>query len=335
MVNQQRKEIALRGKRVWVPAVEVAGQTVVVTGRLIRVAGVHDAEFAEGERTLDPVEVRRQLAAAGEVADIFTFSQEIDEHEPKHPYVYDWDNAALACSANYDAWWNGLPQESRKNVRRASRRGVSVEVARFDEGFVKGIKAIYDETPVRQGRRFWHYGKDLETIRTENSSYLSQSVFIGAYHGGQLIGFMKFVYVGNRAVIMQILANSSHYDKRPMNAMIAKAMEICHRNGTSYLVYGRFNYGNKKNDAMAEFKRRNGFDEVRFPKYFVPLTLRGRMALALRLHRGVLGLFPPGAIRAMLRLRSGLLHLVPVRHTKRGEGSADTSTSATGSRDVM
>lgn len=324
MIDQHHAEVSVKGKRLRVPAMEVAGKTVVVTGRFIKIARVHEEAYTEGDSALDPKDVLRGLASIGQAADVFTFSQKVGDEEPRHAYFYEWNNAAAASSADYDQWWNALPQESRKNVRRAVKRGVSVEVASLDEGFVRGIKALYDESPVRQGRRFWHYGKDLETIRSENSSYLDKSEFIGAYHGGQLIGFMKFVYVGKLALIMQILANSSDQDKRPMNAMIAKAMEVCNRNGISHLVYGKFTYGNKKNDAMAEFKRRNGFVEVRFPQYFVPLTTRGRMALALRLHRGAIGLLPAGVIRLILGFRSWLLRLVGVARTRRRQGSAGT-----------
>ena len=98
-----------------------------------------------------------------------------------------------------------LPQETRKNVRRASKRGVSVRVVQFDDTSYKVFKDIYDESPVRQGTRFWHYGKNLATMKMENETYLERSEFIGAYHNHELIGFMKFVYVDRAAIIMQIL----------------------------------------------------------------------------------------------------------------------------------
>lgn len=326
MIDQHHTEVSVKGRRLRVPAVQVAGKTVVVTGRFIRIAQIHDEAYTDADAALDPGEVRRELASIGQAADLFTFSQRVGDEEPRYGYLYEWDNAAALSSKDYNQWWKALSEATRRNVRLASRRGVTVTVAKFDDAFVEGIKAIYDETPIRQGRRFWHYGKDLDTVRNENSSFLSRSEFLGAYCGGQLIGFMKFVYVGQLALIMQILASSSHRDRKPMNAMIAKAVEICERKGMSHLVYCKFNYGNKKDDSVAEFKRRNGFVEVRFPQYFVPLTARGRIALALRLHRGALGLLPAGVIRVMLRLRSGLAHIVGVLRTGRGRSSAKTAS---------
>ena len=51
-------------------------------------------------------------------------------------------------------------------MRRAAKRGVIVRVAPFDDEFARGIHKICNEAPGRQGRRFWHYGKDFETVKT-------------------------------------------------------------------------------------------------------------------------------------------------------------------------
>jgi len=138
---------------------------------------------------------------------------------------------------------------------------------------------------------------------------------------------MKFVYVGNCAHVMQFLLSQSHLDKKAGNALIAKAMEICHRKGKSHLIYCRFTYGAKKADSLAEFKRRNGFVQVRFPRYFVPLTMRGRIAVTLRLHRGVRGILPAPAIQLLLNLRARLLHFAGLVHSRRHRILGDTPIS--------
>lgn len=309
MSTSQQHTISVRGRRVRVPTATVNGNTVVVTGRWLRVARIHDVEFVADDAVPDAVGFLAQLAETGLRADILTFPQKMYEREPKHRLPFDWDNAAVAPTGDYERWWNSLPQEARKNVRRAAKRGVTVDVAAFDDALVRGIKQIYDETPVRQGRRFWHFGKDVDTIRAENSSYLDRAEFIGAYFGDELIGFVKFVRVGSLAIVMQILAKAAHYDKRPMNALLAKAMEVCHAKGIAYLVYSKFTYGNKTDD-MTEFKRRNGFVQMDYPRYFVPLTLRGRIAVALKLHRGLLGLLPATAIHVLGRARARVFDMV-------------------------
>jgi hypothetical protein len=33
------------------------------------------------------------------------------------------------------------------------------------DAFVEGMWSIFNETPIRQGKRFWHYGKDVPTLK--------------------------------------------------------------------------------------------------------------------------------------------------------------------------
>src|SRR4030095_7882608 len=243
-MTRQLTEIRVRGKDVLVPSLDVDGRTIVVTGTWLKMAAFRDEELVKGNLVSDPVEFIGRLRAGGLKADVLCFSQAIDEPAPKFNYSYDLDNVAAADTRDFNRWWESLPQESRKNARRAAKRGVIVDSAVLDEAFVRGIKRIYDESPVRQGMKFWHYGKELERVRLENATYPERSDFIGAYCNGELIGFMKWVYVDKGARIMQILSMSTHYDKRPMNAMIAKAVEVCNRKGAHYLVYSKFTFGN-------------------------------------------------------------------------------------------
>jgi hypothetical protein len=296
--------IAHRGRMIKSSCELIAGQTVVSTGRWLKIAAVRDEELVEGEVVPDPELFASSIKECGLHADIFTFAQAIDEPSPKYSFPFEWDNVAAANTTSYTGWWQKLPQETRKNVRRAAKKGLTVRIATFDDAFVAGIKAIYDETPVRQGTRFWHYGKDPETIRRENGTYRERCEYIGAYFEDVLVGFLRFVYVDRVARIMQILASLAHTDRRPMNALLAKGVEVCHERGIRCLIYSQFTFGNKKNSPLTEFKRRNGFEEVRFPRYFVPLTLKGRLAVQLRLHRGLIGLLPSPMIELLLRMRS-------------------------------
>jgi hypothetical protein len=300
-------ETRIKGKSVPVPSAQIAGRTIMTTGGWLKIAAARDEELVEGEIVQNPESFIFELKRSGLKADILTFPQHFQEMVPKHPYFFEWDNAAVARTESVGNWWKKLPQETRKNARRAAKRGVSVQVARFDDEFVRGIKEIYDETPVRQGMRFWHFGKDLEQVRMENGTYLERSEFIGAYCGRELIGFMKFVYADRTARIMQILSKTSQYDKRPMNALIAKAVEVCNQKGMAYLVYSKFTFGNKAVSQLTQFKHRNGFEKVLFPRYYVPLTWKGRLALKLRLHRGLLGILPPRLITVLWQLRASLL----------------------------
>jgi hypothetical protein len=302
--NAKLEEVRFAGKTFYVPSAGICGRTVVVTGKWIRTAQIKDEEVVEGVTVEDPESFIAKLRESELKADVFTFAQRPPEVTPKYDYHWDWNNWAAIRTTCFKDWWEKLPQESRKNVRRAARRGVVVKIVPFDDNLVNGVHKLYNHTPVRDGRLFWHFGKDVDSVRRELATYLDRSEFIGAYWNEELIGFVKMVYVDHVATLMHIISMSEHYDKRPMNALIAKAAEFCEQKGISHLIYGQFIYGNKRRSSLVEFKRRNGFEQVNFPRYYVPLTLRGEVFVRLRLYRGLSGLIPEPILEPLLNLRA-------------------------------
>lgn len=303
-MKEHRIKISSNGIVTTVPSICVADRSVIIKGKLIKVASIHDEPFLDGELVEDPRTFVTALQRWSKRPDIFEFPENLMQPEPRFTFRTELDNVAAAPTHSFTYWWNKLPQETRKNVRRSAKRGIVVRVVTFGDELVRGIKAIYDESRFRQGRRFWHFGKPFEAVKAENGTYLDRSEFIGAYHNDQLIGFIKVVYANGVARIMQILAKDAHQDKRPMNALIAKAVEVCEQKGASYLIYSRFHFGRNKVSALTEFKRRNGFEKMIFPRYYVPLTLKGRIAMQLNLHRDTLAMLPPQFITAFLWFRS-------------------------------
>ena len=145
-------------------------------------------------------------------------------------------------------------------------------------------------------------------MKSQNATCLARSEFLGAYLGQELIGFIKLIYVGDIAMIIQILSKNEHRDKRPNNALIAKAVAVCEGKGISLLVYGKYVYGRNERSSLTEFKRRNGFKEVSFPRYFVPLTSRGWWIIKSGLHRGLKDFIPRPMIWLLLEMRSRFYH---------------------------
>jgi hypothetical protein len=276
-----------------------AAWRLVVTGKFVRIAGVHDEIWLEGE-IQNPSALAAKLKGDGFAADIFSFGQKIPDTTPKYPYHFEWDNFAVISLTTYAAWWDKLPQESRRNVRVAGKRGVVTKAVEFSDDLVRGISAIYNDSPTRRGGAFPHYGKSLENVKRENGTYVERSQFIGAFVGDELIGFTKMVYVDGLASLMQFISKRGHLDKRPMNALLAKAVELCTQRGSRHLVYRKFTYGNVFSQ-LTEFKRRNGFEEMKYPRYYIPLTLKGRLALKFRLHLGWRDSLPPWLITRLTR----------------------------------
>ena len=134
------------------------------------------------------------------------------------------------------------------------------------------------------------------------STYLERSAFIGAYHDDELIGFIKMVYVDNIATTLQVISKKSHFDKRPTNALIATAVEICEARGISHFVYGSYVYKDP-HSSLTEFKRRNGFEKMLIPRYYLPLTTKGKVALRLGLHHDFVDRLPQPVVAQLRRVR--------------------------------
>jgi hypothetical protein len=304
-----RGELEVKGKLLSVPMATVLGHAFVVTGKWLRVASLRHEELVEKSAGLDPREFAHELKQTGLKADLLTIAQKIPEVEPRFKYLIEWENVAAIPVTTYEHWWKELAEYSiRKAVNKAKRLGVVARVVRFDDDFVRATCAIYNETAVRQGKTFWHYGKQFQTIKHSLDTYVDRSTFIGAYLDDELIGFMKITWVDQTGTITQILSMKRHFDKRPNNAMIAKAVELCAQRGASHFIYGSFVY-HDPNSSLTEFKRRNGFQQINLPRFYVPLTMRGKIALALGWHRGLIANTPKPIARLYLRLRRFWLEL--------------------------
>ena len=262
---------------------KVCDKDIIVDGRLIRIAR---PELDSYESLQHPDVIVDGLRKSSVRVDLFTFMQVVAEPSPKYDYVMEWDNLAAVPVTTFDSWWTRqINNKTRNMVRRAEKKGVQVREVPFDEALVKGITAVYNESRVRQGRPFTHYGLDIQTVRQLEATFLDRSIFIGAFQDDELIGFMKMVTDedGTQANLMNILSMMKHRDKSPTNALMAAAVRACAERGIRHLLYQNLNYGNKA-DSLTAFKEANGFQRVEVPRYYVPLTLVGRAALRLRLH---------------------------------------------------
>jgi hypothetical protein len=275
---------------------------VSVHGRFVRIAGL----AADGYEFLDdPPAAIDQLRAEGRHIDLFTFAQELPETVPHYDYPMEWDNVAAVPVSTFEHWRTRQVKDKTRNMlRRADRAGVVVREVPFDDALVRGIATIYNEWPMRQGRRFKHYGKSLDLVRRENATLLDRSVFLGAFVGDDLVGFAKVVKARRQAALMQILAMLAHRDKAPANALIARAVRVCEEHSVPHLVYGRFSYGRNQPDPLSDFKRHNGFERMDIPRYYVPLTPVGHAALRLGLHHGLRAYVPQAVIDRFHTMRA-------------------------------
>src|SRR5215469_515400 len=120
-------EIRIKGKTAYVPSANIGGRTVIATGRFFKVASIRDADVVEGDLVENPEVFAAALKKSGLNADVLTFFQRPPEISPKFDLFFDWDNYAAVTISTFKNWWESVPQETRKNVRRAAKRGVATK----------------------------------------------------------------------------------------------------------------------------------------------------------------------------------------------------------------
>lgn len=297
--------------------VDLGAFEIELMGRLLRTAQIRREWDVDVD---DPEAIVKSIRAGGIRADLFTFMQRLPHSEPRFPYRMELDNIAAIPISTYDEWWtNQVNRRVRLKVKKSIREGIRVVKIEFTDDFVRGIMDIYNESPVRQGRTFRHYGKSFKETKEANGTYLDRADIFGAFHGEELAGFLKIVYSKGFARTMGIMGKIAHRDKAPMNALIAKAVEACVQRGVPYLTYGRYLYGAKGSDSLADFKRYNGFLKYDLPRYYIPLSTRGRIALALNLHKGLKAVLPRWLITPLLKLRKGAVERLRGEQVESGQ----------------
>lgn len=291
------KETLNKGRPVRIKCIKIDGRIFSITRGPLTVVSLEDEWY---ENLDDPQAVIPFLKEnINFKPDILTFWQRMPDIEPKYSYHQEWEEIAVLPVTSYDHWWNyQIKSRVRNLIRKTEKAGVVVRETSYDDDFVRGMTDIFNEAPVRQGRRFWHYGKNFDTIKSQFSRYLFREHMIGAYYRGEMIGFIMLGDAGKFGITGQIISSIKHRDKAPNNALIAKAVEVCERLRLGYLIYLFWS-----DDSLAEFKRRCGFEKVRVPRYYVPLTWKGKLALHCGVHHGWKEMLPVWVKNPLKQLR--------------------------------
>ncbi len=298
-------EVSVRGKPVRLQAIQLHGVHVLSRGRFIKTGQIFDEYWLERDVLPAPETVIAELRGREEKPDLFVFTQRIPDTAVSYRYHHELDNYAVLPLSTYEDWFQKqIPAATRRNIRASEKRGIVTRVCEYDQEYVLGISSIYNETPVRAGRRFWHFGKDFESVRRENGTYAARSTYLAAYDRGEMVGYLKVVWDRRIAAIMQILSKTSARDRRTNNALLAEAVRQSCIRGVEYLLYERFDYGKKIGDSLTRFKQNNGFLRMDIPRYYVPLTTKGAIALRVGLHKNLRDRLPEWMAARLRELRT-------------------------------
>jgi hypothetical protein len=295
-----RDVVCYRGRPVPIPTVQIEAQRLIIEGRFLTVARLRDEWYDE---LGDPEPVMSYLKRCAPAPDLFTFWQRLPDTVPIYSYYYEPEVLSAIPLKDFKHWWDEqIKSDTRKKAKRAEKRGIKIKVVPLDDAFVWGVMGIFNETPVRRGKPFWHYGKSFETLKEELSRDIATSKCIGAYEGRTLIGFVKLVCAPGRFANPGLIVSKLEARKKYVNnALIAKSVELCCQDGLPYLTYTKWRRG-----TQAEFLIRHGFKKTSVPRYWIPLTRKGKIALRLGLHRDIRTYVPDKLWGGLLNLRGAL-----------------------------
>jgi hypothetical protein len=197
------------------------------------------------------------------------------------PFHRETVDMAVIPVTTYEEWrTTQINNKVRNLLKKAVKSGVEVREATFDLTFATGMAAIFNETPLRQGRPFLHYGKTPDQILKEFSRFLFRERVFGAYLGDRLIGVLFLGMAETACHIGQIISLQSERHTAVNNALIAKAVDVCADAGKPALVYAFW-----PRSTLRDFKKQNGFVAAPSLRYQIPLTWKGQIALRFGLHR--------------------------------------------------
>lgn len=280
----------------------IGGRQYQIRKGILRTIALRDElidDLCDPESTINEIRQRRLPV------DLFTFVQRPADASPKFPYYMQWDNLAILEVSTYENWFKKqIHPNTRTKIRKAEKAGLVVRLEAFSDELAAGLVELFNETPIRRGKRFPYYGWNLDMVKRVWATRLDQSLWILAYYQEQLVGFVKLIVSDGLAIATGTIARQSHQDKAPMNALLAQCVETCASNQIPLLEYGKFTYGDKGEDSLTAFKRYNGFRKHEIPRYYVPLSMRGRIGLRLGLHRNLNEVIPGTTLRALLKMRS-------------------------------
>jgi len=255
---------------------------------------------------MGPPDRRLVAELMGRGVDLFTFAErgfarQDMQNNDLFPFPSILDNIALARVDDYGIWFSRqITKKTRNVIRKAQKAGITVSVyndpASVPEEAYVGIWRVYNETPIRQNRRFPHYGTSLATVRGLEKRISRSYELYCAFLQGEVIGFSEVILGDRAAQVSQILSLMKHFDKSPNNALLAEVFRRC-AGEYPYVIYGRMGLSHP---SLTKFKEGNGFRRFDLKRYFVPLTHRGAVAVRVGLHRPLKDIVPEMAKYTLL-----------------------------------
>src|SRR5437879_985652 len=114
ILSSDQTEIRIQGKDSIVPSICICGRTVIVVGRWLKIASVHDEFFVEDEIIPEPRRFIAEVQWWNVKPDLFTFAQKVNDLTPRFNYHIEWEDFAVIPITTYQNWF-------KKQIRRGMR----------------------------------------------------------------------------------------------------------------------------------------------------------------------------------------------------------------------
>jgi len=254
--------------------------------------------------------------------------------EDLHPSSYYYGHA-MNISRNEDEIFSGFKSNTKRNIRKAIREGVQVNI----ENSLKSIREFYRlncmtrKTHGLPPQPYYFFKSLYDYIISENIGI----VVLAAYKGKTIAGAV-FFHFGKRAVYKYGASDRAYQHLRANNLIMWEAIRWYVRNGYKRFCFGRtepenrglrqfksgwgteemiikyYKYDFKKSAFVNGNSHMSGFHNKVFNKMPVPLLIKSRRFTALQTH----GLEVSAAIMMILsstfkcnplELRSGEIHV--------------------------
>lgn len=269
---------------------------ITICNKFLKYIKLKNEWFEEPE---NPEKFLNEINQKGIKADIFTFRQRLPETKPKFDYYYEMDPLAVIPITTYENWFTKQVKTNvRTAIRKSFKKGLEVRVEELNDTLINSIVDLVNETPIRQGRPYQYFGYSFEQIKNTFSPGPYYCEYLGAYYENELIGLIKLLFAGKCSHNFVMISKLEHRDKSPQNALIAKAVERTALRETPYLLYGEWAGG-----GLGRFKQNVGCKPIKVPKYYIPLTIKGEIAIKFNLHRGIKNLLPERIRNPLRNLR--------------------------------
>lgn len=217
------------------------------------------------------------------------------------------ETIGILSTDSFDAWLKAVGKRVRQDIIRSERRGVLVKATHADDKFLRDALAIYNETPVRQGRRYTGYGETLEGLKKKFAESVSVEI-LAAYDENELIGILWMMCGDRVAQIGSFVHLVRKRDKLPAIALIAAAVKRCSERSVQFLAYPTA-FGLQP--GIDSFRLRMKFRPFAVPRYYVPLTRRGYASIRLHVHKPIQHVLPKAIARALRPIYSHISLVLP------------------------